>query len=152
MAAARAGEWTRRNDGTVTVAGQTLAEGQYELVLETPEARPSAALRTADLVVTLDVALDDGLRAEGAARHLVRVLQQGRRDCGLHVTDRIELTLDLPAELAAALGPHARYVADQVLATEVRHTDLRDCGDAVPASIDGQEIRFAISRSGAGET
>jgi len=152
MAAARAGEWTRRNDGTVTVAGQTLAEGQYELVLETPEARPSAALRTADLVVTLDVALDDGLRAEGAARHLVRVLQQGRRDCGLHVTDRIELTLDLPAELAAALAPHARYVADQVLATEVRHTDLRDCGDAVTASIDGQEIRFAISRSGAGET
>ncbi|MYI56466.1 MAG: class I tRNA ligase family protein, partial [Acidimicrobiia bacterium] len=152
MAAARAGEWTREPNGTVTVAGQRLAEDQYELVLETAEDQPSAALRTAELVVTLDVALDDGLRAEGAARHLVRVLQQGRRDRGLHVTDRIELELDLPAELAVALAPHARYVADQVLATEVRHTDLRDSGDAETASIDGREIRFAIARSGAGAT
>ena len=150
MAAARAGEWTRAADGTVTVAGQSLAEDQYELVLETPEGRPSAALRTADLVVTLDVALDDELRSEGAARHLVRVLQQGRRDSGLHVSDRIELTLDLPAELAAALAPHARYVADQVLATEVRHADLQAVDDAGTASIDGQEIRFAITRGAAG--
>ena len=152
MAAARSGEWTREPDGTVTVADHSLSEGQYELVLETADDRPSAALRTADLVVTLDVALDDELRAEGAARHLVRVLQQGRRDRGLHVSDRIDLALDLPAELASALAPHARYVADQVLATEVRHTDLRDSGDAGTASIDGQEIRFAIARRGAEAT
>ena len=146
MAAARAGEWTREAGGTVAVAGQSLTEDQYELVLETAEDRPSAALRTADLVVTLDVSLDDELRAEGAARHLVRVLQQGRRDCGLAVSDRIELALDLPAGLAAALAPHVRYVADQVLATEVRHADLQGVEEAGTASIDGQEIRFAITR------
>ena len=146
MAAARAGEWARAGDGTISVAGQNLTAEQYELVLETAADRPSAALRTADLVVTLDVALDDELRAEGTARHLVRVLQQGRRDRGLHVSDRIRLTLDVPDELASALAPHARYVADQVLATDVRHTDLRAGTEVGTASIDGHEIRFAIDR------
>ncbi|MYJ12836.1 MAG: isoleucine--tRNA ligase [Acidimicrobiia bacterium] len=147
MAAARSGEWRREPDGTVTVAGHSLSVGQFDLVLETAEDRPCAALPTADLVVTLDVELDDELRAEGAARRLVRVLQQSRRDRGLHVADRIELTLDLPAELAAALAPHQIYVASQVLAAEVRHSDLAGAAEATTASIDGQEIRFAIARS-----
>ena len=150
MAAARSGAWSREHDGTVTIANRRLAEDQYELVLETAADHPSAALRTADLVVTLDVALDDALRAEGAARHLVRILQQGRRDHGLNVADRIALSLDLPTDLAAELAPHIAYVAEQVLANEVRHTDLRDCGDAGTAAIDGREIRFSIVRSGTG--
>ena len=146
MAAARAGEWTRSGDGTVTVAGHRLAVEQYELVLETAEDRPSAALRSADLVVTLDTELDEGLRAEGAARHLVRILQQGRRNHGLHVADRIELTLDLPEELASALVAHERYVAEQVLAVAVRRGELQP-GEGVGAgSVDGREIRFAMAR------
>ena len=146
MAAARAGEWTRARDGTVTVAGHRLAADQYQLVLETAEDRPSAAVRNADVVVTLDVALDDELRAEGAARRLVRILQQGRRDRGLHVADRIELTLDLPTELAEAVAPHERFVADQVLAVAVRHADLQPSEDVGTGSVDSREIRFAISR------
>ena len=145
MAAARAGEWTRSGDGTVLVAGERLTEDQYELVLETAGDRPSAALRSADIVVTLDVELDGELRAEGAARHLVRILQQGRRDHGLHVADRIELTLDLPAELAEAVAPHEQYVAEQVLAVVVRHEDLRRRDGAGSGTVDGRDVRFAIS-------
>ena len=146
MAAARAGDWTRTRDGTVTVAGHRLAADQYELVLETAADRPSAAVRNADVVVTLDVALDDELRAEGAARHLVRILQQGRRDRGLDVADRIELTLDLPTELAEAVAPHEQFVADQVLAVALRHADLQPSEGVGTGSVDGREIRFAISR------
>ena len=145
MAAARAGKWRRAADGSVTAAGRRLEPGQYELVLETPPERPSAALRSADLVVTLDVTLNDALRSEGAARHLVRVLQQGRRERGLKVTDRIRLVLDLPGELAEALGPHTGYVADQVLATAVGYADLSSDTDATTASIDGHEARFSIT-------
>ena len=148
MAAARSGEWTREGDGTVTVAGHRLTADQYELVLETAGDRPSAALRNADVVVTLDVTLDDELRAEGTARHLVRILQQGRRDRGLHVADRIELTLDLPEDLASAVAPHERYIADQVLAVTVRLADLQPGEGTGTGIVDGREIRFAIDRSG----
>ncbi len=150
MAAARSGDWTRSGDGTVVAAGQRLSPDQYELVLEAAPEHPSAALPGADLVVTLDVALDDELLAEGAARHLVRILQQGRRDVGLHVADRIELTLDLPAGLAAAVAPHERFVAEQVLALSVTHADLRSDPGAGSGSVDGQEFRFVISRVAAG--
>ena len=147
MAAARAGRWTRDGDGTVTVAGHRLAADQYELELETAEDRPSAALRNADVVVTLDVALDDELRAEGTARHLVRILQQGRRDRGLHVADRIELTLDLPEDLASAVAPHERYIMDQVLAVTIRRADLQPGEGTGTGTVDGREIRFAIGRA-----
>ena len=146
MAEARAGRWTRDGDGTVTVAGHRLSPDQYELVLETADDHPGAALRSAELVVTLDVALDEALRAEGAARHLVRILQQGRRDRGLHVADRITLTLDLPAELAAAVAPHERYVAEQVLATDVRHARLEPGEEVGTGNVDGREVRFALAR------
>ncbi len=145
MAAARAGDWTRTDDGTVVAAGEHLTADQYELVLETSADRPSAALRSADIVVTLDVELNAELRAEGAARHLVRVLQQGRRDRGLHVADRIELTLDMPPELAAAVAPHEQYVAEQVLAVAVRHEDLRRRDGAGSGTVDGRDVRFEIS-------
>ena len=145
MAAARSGDWTRSADGTVVAAGQQLTPDQYELVLETAEDHPSAALGAADLVVTLDVTLDAELIGEGAARHLVRILQQGRRDRGLHVGDRIELTLDLPAGLGAMVAPHEQYIADQVLAVRVDSGDLRQNPAAGSGTVDGQEFRFAIS-------
>ena len=146
MAAARRGDWERSDDGTVLVGGQRLTPDQYELVAETADDRPSAVLADADLVVTLDVVLDAELLGEGAARHLVRILQQGRRDRGLHVADRIELVLDLPEDLAAAVAPHEQYVADQVLAVSVDHGDLRAGARVGSGSIEGHEVRFAISR------
>jgi isoleucyl-tRNA synthetase len=146
MAAARAGDWERADDGTVVAAGHRLAADQYELVLEAAEGHPSAALPGADLVVTLDVAPDDELLAEGAARHIVRILQQGRRDRGLHVADRIDLTLDLPAGLAVAVAPYEQYIADQVLALSVGHCDLGDNAEVGTGSVDGQGFRFAIRR------
>ncbi len=152
MAAARAGAWTQSNGGTIQVAGHYLSAEQYELVLKTSSDRPSSALRTADLVVTLDVTLDTELRAEGLARHLIRVLQQGRRDRGLHVSDRIALELDLPPELSSAIAPHTQFVAEQVLATKVQHADLRNRAEAGTANLDGNEIRFAISRQPARQT
>ena len=40
MKAARAGDWTTNADGTVTVAGHTLAPGEFELALEPGERGP----------------------------------------------------------------------------------------------------------------
>ena len=39
--------------------------------------------------------LDPELEQEGLARDVVRLIQQARRDADLHVSDRIELALEL---------------------------------------------------------
>mgnify|MGYP001021477856 CR=1 FL=1 len=54
LAAARAGDWTRTDQG-IEVAGQVLVDGQYELTLRPREGEVSQALRTDDAVVVLDV-------------------------------------------------------------------------------------------------
>ncbi|MCL2465608.1 MAG: DUF5915 domain-containing protein, partial [Micrococcales bacterium] len=75
--------------------------------------------------VVLDLALDDELRAEGIARDLVRVVQDARKAAGLHVSDRIALTLGVPAEQVAAVQAHREFVAHETLATSfvVREAD-----------------------------
>ena len=47
--------------------------------------------------VVLDTAVTPELEAEGAARDLVRAVQQARKDAGLQVSDRISLTITTDA-------------------------------------------------------
>ena len=65
--------------------------------------------------------LDDELRREGLAREIVHAVQNARKDAGLEITDRIELTLGGDAELLEAAREHEAYVAGEVLATSVAY-------------------------------
>jgi isoleucyl-tRNA synthetase len=94
-------------------------------------------------VVELDVEVTDELRDEGRARDVVRVVQQARKDAGLHVTDRIALTLSAGDELAASLEPHLDWIAGQVLATSAGIVAL----EAEPAAeTDGLGFSVGVSR------
>ncbi len=118
LAAARAGEWTREGDAVV-VAGQRLAAGEYSLLLEAKEGVACQALDSGELIAVLDFALSEALVHEGLARDVVRVVQQARRDAGLHVADRIRLSLGLPDGSAEAVRAFADYVRENTLATEL---------------------------------
>ncbi len=119
MAAARSGEWTRDDDGTVHVAGQILEPGEYELRLTPTGEGAVAALRNSDMVVSLDTAVTPELTAEGLARDLIRHVQVLRRESGLAVTDRINLGVSADAQLAAAIEAHRDTIAEAVLADRV---------------------------------
>ena len=120
--AAKAGEWTASDDGTVTVAGQTLQPDEFELALEAREGAAAAPLRDNGAVVELDVEVTPELAAEGLARDVVRMVQQARKDADLQVTDRIAATLNLPQDAADAVAAHRDWVAEQVLATSLEVT------------------------------
>ncbi len=119
FAGARSGAWTSADDGTVTVAGHTLAPSEFELALESPEGVTAAALRSNDAVVTLDVAITPELEAEGLARDVIRLVQQARKDEDFVVTDRIRVWVDAPAKVADALATHNASVRAEVLAVEL---------------------------------
>ncbi|HEX9765137.1 MAG TPA: DUF5915 domain-containing protein, partial [Nitriliruptorales bacterium] len=89
----------------------------------------------------LDVTLDDDLRAEGAAREIVRALNDQRKALDLALDDRIEISVDVePGELAQRFEAAGHYdlIANEVLATSVQRTrtaaasevDLGDTGTA----------------------
>ena len=78
--------------------------------------RTAAALSTNDVVLALDTQVTPELEQEGAARDFVRLVQQARKDAGLHVSDRIELWAEAEGDGGAALQAHRDYIMEQVLA------------------------------------
>jgi isoleucyl-tRNA synthetase len=87
------------------------------------------------LTVALDVTLTEELRQEGLARELVNRLQNLRKDSGLEVQDRIQVTLgaDAPAELQAAVQRFGDYIREEVQALRL---------DFVPGLADGTVLEF----------
>jgi isoleucyl-tRNA synthetase len=119
LAAAKQGRWTTKPGGSVEVAGQVISEGEYSLLLRPAEGVACQALSTNDMVAVLDFELSESLIQEGKARDLVRLIQQARRDAGLHVSDRIRLSLSLPPEWKAAATTFRDYLAENTLASEL---------------------------------
>jgi len=117
MAAAREGRFEVRPDGSVELAGVVLAPDEVE-ILAAP--RPGTAVAHDEgLVVVLETALDDGLRAEGDARELQRAIQDLRREAGLELDDRIAVTVAFDADGATRLAPYLPRVAADVLAVRI---------------------------------
>jgi len=115
MAAARENTVEYRPDGSVSLAGVTLAPDEVE-ILASP--RPGTVVAHDEgLVVVLDTELSDELLAEGDARELQRAIQDVRKDAGLALDDRIEVWVDgLPDDVA----PFLSDVADETLAESIR--------------------------------
>jgi isoleucyl-tRNA synthetase len=148
LAAAKAGAFERDGDG-IRVAGQRLAPGEYTLAYEAGEGRASTALASGELIAALDFTLSAKLVQEGLARDLVRVVQQARRDAGLHVADRIRLALALPADYEDAARAFADYVAENTLASEVRLDGSPDGPGwfQLEAELGGAPARVALARA-----
>jgi len=149
MKAARRGDWTRSDDGTLTVGGQTLQPEEFDLRLKPKEGEASQALRTNDAVVVLDVDVTPELEAEGLARDLVRKLQQARKEADFNISDRIEVALALPESALKAVRTWQDYVAEQVLATEITYGTPSDDMHAVETELAGEAATLGVRVAGA---
>jgi isoleucyl-tRNA synthetase len=94
--------------------------------------------------VALELQLDDELRREGLAREVVHAVQAARKNAGLEIEDRIELTLGGDEELLAATRAHEDYVAGETLATSVVYDGAE--GGAASAEIEGRRLLISVSR------
>ena len=95
----------------------TIAPDEVTLALQPLEGYEVEA--EAGHAVALQLELDDELLREGLAREIVHAVQNARKEAGLEITDRIELTLGGDADLVEAAREHEAYVAGEVLATSV---------------------------------
>ncbi|HUJ54532.1 MAG TPA: isoleucine--tRNA ligase [Gaiellaceae bacterium] len=77
---------------------------------------PSAAGER--VAVALDPELDDELLVEGEAYELIHRVNSLRKKQGFQLIDRIVLTV--PSEMQALMDVHGKWIAGEVLATEIR--------------------------------
>jgi isoleucyl-tRNA synthetase len=113
---AKAGNWTV-SGSTVAVDGTELIDGEYELSMTAAAVSEDFRVGiTTDGFVLLDTKVTAELEREGCARDAIRQIQQARKDAGLDVSDRINLSLVADSESAVALEAHRDLISAEVLA------------------------------------
>jgi isoleucyl-tRNA synthetase len=101
------------------VDGQVLRGDEFALTIEPKPGVVCHALPGNHAIVVLDLELSPDLVQEGMARDVVRVVQQARKEAGLHVADHIRLVVPLAGDWREAVEQFRRYVCEQTLATEL---------------------------------
>ena len=159
--AAKSGDWSQDAAGTVVAGGITLVDGEY--AVETVVAgdagsaaggqdpRRAVAVLPGGGFVVLDTDVSPELAIEGIANDLVRAVQQARRDAGLHVSDRISLSLAGPELMQLAAHEHRDRLMAQTLCEHLSvatHSSDLEVGDGVVETSvgDGLPVRIRVVR------
>jgi len=151
--AVKAGDWSEE-DGVVTVwpggaagsapdSGIELLPSEYTQRLVAAEPESTAALPDGAGLVVLDSQVTEELEAEGWAKDRIRELQDARRNAGLDVSDRISVTLEVPAERLEWATRHRELIAGEILATTLVIGEVG--GDAVVEL--GEGVRAVIVKA-----
>lgn len=137
--AVKTGNYTVAEDGTVTADGIELVDGEFSRKLVAVDPDNTTEIPGGDGLVVLDTAVTPELEAEGWAADRVRGVQDARKASGFDVSDRITLTLSVPADKREWADRHADAIAGEVLATSVTvvvdETLSHDVGDGVTAEV-----------------
>jgi len=134
----------------VTVDGET-----HELEPDdvTIISRASGALvveHQGHLFAAIDPTLTPELEREGMARELISRVQRMRKESGLAISDRIEVSIGGDARVVEAARAHREWIADEVLATNVAIGEEHPRSTHMPArqqvDIDGVHAELALTR------
>lgn len=145
IVAVKKGDWSIDGD-EVIAGGVALEPHEFHVKLVAAagdtETVASAALADGQGIVLLNIELTEALLAEGAARDIVRMVQQARREAGLAVSDRIVLTLGLPELLQSQVSQFETYIASETLAQRIEWVSgLEPTGD-----LDGNAVHIGVDQ------
>ncbi len=145
--ATKAGDYTFTEEG-LEVAGHTLKEGEYDLVLDVAEGHHAVEFVGTFGFVLLDTHVSEPLRQEGLARDVIRVVQQARKDAGLDVSDRIHLALGGDQATLSALQAHGDLIATETLATQMSVGELPEGAPSSEHPVgDDSTVRVSVARA-----
>jgi isoleucyl-tRNA synthetase len=145
FAAARNGEWRLTDDG-LEISGHRLGADDFSLDIRAKDEATTRVLESGAGAVSVDTTVTPELESEGLARDVVRLVQSARRDAGLHLADRIRLSLDLPPEHAAAVKDHSDYVRAETLAAELSIGTVPAGMSLLETPVDGGVARIGVAR------
>ncbi|MGH3316796.1 MAG: isoleucine--tRNA ligase [Nocardioidaceae bacterium] len=137
----------RAGTASVDVEGETVALSPEEVIItETPREGWSVA-SDPGATVALDLEITPELRRAGLARDAIRLIQEGRKNSGLDVADRISLRWSsTDGEVRQALTDHAELIADEVLATSFSEGEADD-SYGPPVSDEPLGLTFRLRRA-----
>jgi isoleucyl-tRNA synthetase len=141
------------NEVGVAIDGRdhTLAADDLLISMHAPEGY--TVERDGAHAVALDLAIDEDLRREGRSREIVHAVQNARKNAGLQVEDRIELSLEGDPALMEAVEAHRDYLRGETLAVTFllgagasRASGAPSAEHIARAIIDGLPLDIALRR------
>ena len=147
MPAAAKGDWQDNGDGTIRIAGETLALAQndYSMQLVTGEGTTAQPLSGQGAVI-LDITVTPELEAEGMARDLVRLIQQTRKEADLHISDRIDLWLDAPEAVKSAAQTHSDFIRSETLAESLEFAAAPSDAYSAQGDLQDQKVQVSVQK------
>lgn len=143
FAAAKSGDFTENADGSITVAGENLPAGSFEISYVKTDPTQDIDVDNG-IVVKADWTITSELELEGYARDLVRYVQDARKEADYHLADRIELMLTSGKIATELREKFAEYIQNETLSTFVDVIDSPDISKDV--SLADEPITFALKR------
>ncbi|MDD6977623.1 MAG: isoleucine--tRNA ligase [Prevotellaceae bacterium] len=125
---------------TLSIADQTVIIEAADVEVISEDMPGWLVSNEGNLTVALEVELTEELRNEGMARELINRIQNIRKDSGLEITDRINVTISDEESVRKALKNFEGYVKSQVLADIITIADI----DGQPLDIDGVKVKIIV--------
>ena len=128
----------------LTVDGETEVFSAEEVRVQQQARAGTNTLSNSQIAVDLDCHLTPELIRGGYAREVVNRIQRARKDMNFAVSDRVAVNYTAKGELAQAIGEHRDYVMHETLCVAL--ADALDGAAAIETEIDGQALRFTVTR------
>ena len=130
---------------TLDIAGESIAFESEDLLIETESAEGYACAESGGHLVALDTTLNDILLREGIAREVVRTVQDGRKQAGLEVSDRIRLHVHGTPLVTRAIDEHREWIMNETLTADWSETPF-DTGFSLERDLDDHHWQIALER------
>lgn len=125
-------------EGDFVLNSEAVAQGEEPIVITTEDLEiftdhiPGYEVANKGLLtVALDITITDDLKKEGDAREFINRVQNIRKDKGLALTDRIDVSISENADLQPSLNEYKAYICAEILADSLAF---------LPVLNDGTEI------------
>ena len=130
---------------TLNIDGNTIEVSTADVEIFSEDIPGWLVANDGNLTIALDITVTEELRQEGLARELVNRIQNMRKQSGLNITDKINITVCADAEYCRAIEVFAEYIKQQVLGLSISTTDT--LVGAQEWDVDGKKISVKIEKA-----
>ena len=129
-------EMESAGEKAIEVNGEPVTISLEDVEISTDDIPGWLVMTEGGITVALDIQLNEDLKAEGLARELVNRIQNLRKDSGLEVTDRIEITVEKHDDIEGAVNKNFDYICSETLADKLSFAEQEVTGDYTPVELD----------------
>jgi isoleucyl-tRNA synthetase len=116
---------------SLEIAQKSITLDRSDVLISSQDIEGWLVASASGLTVALDVTITESLKYEGICRELVNRIQNLRKDSGLEVTDRIEISLVAHPMLNEALKHFGDYVCEETLADQLNVVQQLEQGQVI---------------------